>query len=107
MTKVLSMDVEVGPAPAITVTPANSSVSLSGPFTLAMVDFGAVGSDQAAGVTRHWLVNGVTIDSEYARHENVTRLTCQFTDNAVSNASAIAITQYAGPAPPAGSGPHR
>ncbi|KAF9495999.1 PEBP-like protein [Pleurotus eryngii] len=81
---------QVGPAPAITVTPANSSVPLSGAYTLAMVDFGAVGSDQSAGVTRHWLVNGVTIDN-----------------NAVSNASAIAITQYAGPAPPAGSGPHR
>ncbi|KAL4259138.1 PEBP-like protein [Pleurotus pulmonarius] len=81
---------QVGPAPTINVTPANSSVSLSGLYTLAMVDFGAVGSDQSAGVTRHWLVNGVTIDN-----------------NAVSNASAIAITQYAGPAPPEGSGPHR
>lgn len=28
-------------------------------------------------------------------------------DSAFSNTSAVAITQYAGPAPPTGSGPHR
>ncbi|KAG9222016.1 hypothetical protein CCMSSC00406_0010381 [Pleurotus cornucopiae] len=79
---------QVASAPTFTVTPGSGS--LSGTYTLAMVDFGPVGSDQSKGVTRHWLVNGLTI-----------------TNSAFSNTSAVAITQYAGPAPPAGSGPHR
>ncbi|KAJ8454306.1 hypothetical protein ONZ45_g19358 [Pleurotus djamor] len=81
---------QVGPAPTFTITPANSSVSLTGSYTLAMVDFDHVGADQSGGVTRHWLVNGVTIDG-----------------SSISNASATAITAYAGPAPPEGTGPHR
>jgi hypothetical protein len=81
---------QVGPIPSVTVTAANSSVELSAKFTLAMVDAGPVGSDQSKGVTRHWLVNGVTVSS-----------------SKVSNATATAITEYAGPAPPSGSGPHR
>jgi hypothetical protein len=81
---------QVGSAPTLTVTAANSSVVLAGNFTLAMVDAGPVGSDESLGQTRHWLVNGVTVSS-----------------SVISNASAVAITSYAGPAPPAGSGPHR
>ncbi|KAL0947213.1 hypothetical protein HGRIS_013331 [Hohenbuehelia grisea] len=81
---------QVGPTPSVAITPANSTVTLTGNFTLAMVDAGPVGSDESQGVTRHWLVNGATV-----------------ADNKVANASAVAITQYAGPAPPAGSGPHR
>jgi hypothetical protein len=81
---------QVGPAPTFTVVPANSSVKLDGNYTLAMVDAGPVGSDQSAGQTRHWLVNGLTISG-----------------GKFSNSSAVAITEYAGPAPPAGSGPHR
>jgi hypothetical protein len=56
--------VEVGPTPSVTVTAANSSVELTGNFTLAMVDAGPVGTDESKGVTRHWLVNGVTVSSE-------------------------------------------
>ncbi|KAF5365674.1 hypothetical protein D9758_003144 [Tetrapyrgos nigripes] len=80
---------QVGPTPKIKVEAANSSVSLSGAYTLAMVDADVVGSDTSS-VTRHWLVNGVAVSN-----------------NEVSNSSATAITEYAGPAPASGSGPHR
>ncbi|KAJ3504867.1 hypothetical protein NLJ89_g7715 [Agrocybe chaxingu] len=81
---------QVGPTPTVTVVPANSSVSLSGTYTLAMVDADIVGSKLPEGQTRHWLVNGVTISG-----------------STVNNASAVGITTYAGPWPAAGSGPHR
>jgi phosphatidylethanolamine-binding protein (PEBP) family uncharacterized protein len=78
------------PTPAITVTPVNSTVQLNGKYTIAMVDADVVGSDLSQGVNRHWLVNGVDV-----------------TDGKLTNASASAITAYAGPGPAAGSGPHR
>ncbi|KIM48955.1 hypothetical protein M413DRAFT_21253 [Hebeloma cylindrosporum] len=81
---------QVGPTPTVTVTPANSSVSLDGIYTLAMVDADVVGSKLPGGQTRHWLVNGVTISG-----------------STVANSSATAITGYAGPWPASGSGPHR
>jgi len=81
---------QVAPTPSLTVTPANSSVTLTGTYTLVMVDAAAVGTDESAGETRHYLLNGATIS-----------------DSKVSNASAVAITEYAGPAPPANTGPHR
>jgi hypothetical protein len=80
---------QVGSAPTITVI-APAGVKLDGNYTLAMVDPGAVGEDQSSGVTRHWLVNSLTIDG-----------------GALKNASALSVTEYAGPAPPLGSGPHR
>ncbi|KAF9066850.1 phosphatidylethanolamine-binding protein [Rhodocollybia butyracea] len=80
---------QVAPTPTITIMPANSSVSLSGNFTIAMVDADIVGANES-NITRHWLVNGVTV-----------------TNGQVSNSSATAITSYAGPAPASGSGPHR
>ncbi|KAF9459556.1 phosphatidylethanolamine-binding protein [Collybia nuda] len=83
------------PTPTITVTPANSSVTLDGRFTIAMVDADVVGSDLSKGVNRHWLVNSVSVTGTY------------FIDNNVSFASGTAITAYAGPGPAAGSGPHR
>jgi len=81
---------QTAPQPTVTITPANSSVSLTGKFTIAMVDADIVGSANTEGVNRHWLLNGVEV-----------------TDNKVNNASATAITTYAGPGPAAGSGPHR
>jgi len=80
---------QVGSAPTITVI-APAGVKLDGNYTLAMVDPGAVGEDQSSGATRHWLVNSLTIDG-----------------GALKNASALSVTEYAGPAPPVGSGPHR
>jgi phosphatidylethanolamine-binding protein (PEBP) family uncharacterized protein len=78
--------------PTVTATPANSSVKWEGNYTLIMVDADVVGYDiKEKGTTRHWLLNGVTIGS----------------DNIISNATANAVTPYAGPWPAAGSGPHR
>jgi len=81
---------QVAPTPTVTVTAANSSVSLNGIYTLVMVDADVVGSKLPEGQTRHWLVNGVTISGSI-----------------VTNSSAVGITTYAGPFPAAGSGPHR
>jgi hypothetical protein len=81
---------QVAPVPTVSVTPGNSSTTLSGNYTLAMIDAGTVGEKLAQGQTRHWLVNGVHVSG-----------------STVSNTSAVGITNYAGPAPPAGSGPHR
>ncbi|KAK7023753.1 nucleus protein [Favolaschia claudopus] len=80
----------VGPKPVVTVSSVQDS-SLSGNFTIAMVDADVVGTDYGAdGVNRHWLENGVTIS-----------------DGSVSDTSANVITAYAGPGPASGSGPHR
>ncbi|KAH9483787.1 26 kDa secreted antigen [Psilocybe cubensis] len=81
---------QVGTAPTVTVTPANSSVVLNGTYTIAMVDADIVGTDLADGENRHWLVNGATISN-----------------SVVTTTSGTAITAYAGPGPAAGSGPHR
>jgi hypothetical protein len=85
-----STHAEVGSAPTVTVSPANSSVSLTGTYTLAMVDADIVGAKLPNGQTRHWLVNGVTAAT-----------------GVVKNDTAVGITDYAGPGPAAGSGPHR
>lgn len=81
---------QVANSPNLTLTPANSTITFNGNYTVAMIDPAAVGSDQSQGQNRHWLVNGATI-----------------TNNKVSFEGATTITEYAGPAPPAGSGPHR
>ncbi|KAG5649602.1 hypothetical protein H0H81_002889 [Sphagnurus paluster] len=78
------------PTPEVTITPANSTVSLDGNYTIVMVDADIVGSDLSNGENRHWLVNGV-----------------QITGGKVSTDGATAITAYAGPGPATGSGPHR
>jgi hypothetical protein len=81
---------QVAAMPELTLTPANSTVTFSGNYTVAMIDPGAVGSDQSEGQNRHWLVNGATVAGGKLTFEGATT-----------------ITEYAGPAPPAGSGPHR
>jgi phosphatidylethanolamine-binding protein len=80
---------EVNSAPTISLTPANASVSLTGNYTLMMVDADIVGAP-ADNNTRHWLVNGATISGD-----------------ALSNATANAPEPYAGPGPAPGSGAHR
>jgi phosphatidylethanolamine-binding protein len=80
---------QVGPIPTLKINPANSTVTLNGTFTIAMVDADIVGANEDQ-VTRHWLVNGVTVSN-----------------GEVSNSSATAITSYAGPGPASGSGAHR
>lgn len=81
---------QVKAAPTLTLTPANSTVTFDGKYTVAMIDPAAVGSDQSGGQTRHWLVNGATISG-----------------GKVSIDAGTQITEYAGPAPPTGTGPHR
>jgi hypothetical protein len=81
---------QTGPVPTVSVQPANPSTTLSGNYTLAMIDAGVVGAKLPEGQTRHWLVNGVKVSNSI-----------------VSNTSAVGVTSYAGPWPPAGSGPHR
>ncbi|KAF9050737.1 PEBP-like protein [Hymenopellis radicata] len=80
---------EAGGYPTIKVTAANSSVALGDTFTVAMVDASYVGKDDS-DVTRHWLLNSATLG-----------------DGTISNSSAVAITEYAGPAPPEGDPAHR
>jgi hypothetical protein len=87
-------EAQVAPTPQITVVPANGSVSLQGNYTLVMADANIVGTNESAGQTRHWLVNGVTLTGSNSSLN-------------VSTASGVAVTSYAGPAPAAGSGPHR
>lgn len=56
---------EVQPTPSLTVTPANSSVTLpTGNYTVVMVDAGPVGTDESQGQTRHWLANGITLSGK-------------------------------------------
>jgi hypothetical protein len=81
---------EVTNAPGLTLTPVNSTTTFNGTYTVAMIDPAAVGSDQSSGQYRHWLVNGATV-----------------TNGNLTFDGATTITEYAGPAPPAGSGPHR
>ncbi|KAI0702328.1 phosphatidylethanolamine-binding protein [Cytidiella melzeri] len=84
---------QVQPVPSLSLIPANSTVQLSGNYTLVMADAGPVGTDETQGQTRHWLVNGVTLTGS--------------TPLNVSTQTGVAITNYAGPAPAAGSGAHR
>jgi len=76
--------------PQLQITPVNSSVSLTGNFTVAMVDAGIVGADESKGQTRHWLSNDATISG-----------------NKVVFANATNITDYTRPLPANGSGVHR
>jgi len=79
--------------PQVSIVPANNTVTPQGPFTIVMADADIVGTDETAGQTRHWLVNGVTLTGTNPM--------------VVSLAQGVAITQYAGPGPKAGSGAHR
>lgn len=102
---ILDFRTESAPTPIVSVYPANTSVALTGQFTIVMVDADIVGSDPSTGVNHHWLVNGVEITGCSAV------FSCYFcsylTGNSLTNTSATTITAYAGPGPAAGSGPHR
>jgi phosphatidylethanolamine-binding protein (PEBP) family uncharacterized protein len=91
---------QVASAPELTITPANSSVSLTGNYTLVMADADIVGTNESTGQTRHWLVNGVVLKAGNSSNSSTTQMN-------VSTADGTAVTAYAGPAPAAGSGPHR
>ncbi|KAI0303374.1 phosphatidylethanolamine-binding protein [Multifurca ochricompacta] len=88
-----SLTKDRGTDPRNLLVPANSSVTLQGNYTLVMADADVVGADESVGQTRHWLVNGVTLTGSSPLN--------------VSTTGGVAVTEYAGPAPPAGSGAHR
>ncbi|KAJ7172736.1 phosphatidylethanolamine-binding protein [Mycena filopes] len=77
----------VAAQPVVTVSAFNAS--LAGNYTIAMVDADVVGTP-AGNVNRHWLENYMSIS-----------------DGTLSNSSGVPVTEYAGPGPAAGSGPHR
>ncbi|KAJ7940903.1 phosphatidylethanolamine-binding protein [Mycena leptocephala] len=80
--KSLTQTANVSTKPVVTASAFNAS--LTGTFTIAMVDADVRWSH------RHWLANGVTL-----------------TSGTVSDTSATNITTYAGPGPATNSGPHR
>jgi phosphatidylethanolamine-binding protein (PEBP) family uncharacterized protein len=53
-----------------------------------------IGADQSAGQTRHWLVNGVKLSGDSAPYS-------------LTYNDGTAVTDYGGPYPAEGSGPHR
>ncbi|KAG8812275.1 hypothetical protein FRC17_002106 [Serendipita sp. 399] len=77
-------------APAITITAANSTVTLPANLTLALVDPGAIGKLSTPGPTRHWLVNGVTVGA-----------------NGALVIPETSITAYGAPYPDEADAPHR
>ena len=88
----------VSSAPTLTVVGAsNFSASFDNEdqkFTVAMVDADIVGTDESGNQTRHWLANNVELSGE---EDDVYGL----------NFTTAPITNYAGPGPAEGSGPHR
>jgi phosphatidylethanolamine-binding protein (PEBP) family uncharacterized protein len=92
---------QVASAPELTITPANSSASFSGNYTLVMADANVVGTNESEGQTRHWLVNSVVLKAgNSSSGSSASQLNVSTTDG-------VAVTEYAGPAPPEGSGQHR
>lgn len=72
-----------------------------------MLDAGTVGENLPQGETRHWLVNGVKVSGMCIPPFLSLAAVDKSTGSSVTNTSAVGITDYAGPAPASGSGPHR
>ncbi|KAH9967841.1 phosphatidylethanolamine-binding protein [Russula dissimulans] len=89
---------QVSTEPKLAIVPGSGfNESVSGSYTLVMVDADIVGTKETVqNQTCHWLVNGVTLgNSSSAEERNV------------STTDGTSIIDYAGPAPADGSGPHR
>ena len=71
--------------PELTLTPANSTVTFNGNYTVAMIDPGAVGSDQSEGQNRHWLVNGATVTSKRSLRGHITGCRVTFSSQAANS----------------------
>ncbi|KAJ9110624.1 hypothetical protein QFC19_001453 [Naganishia cerealis] len=88
----------VSSAPTLTVVPASNFTSAypqaSSMFTVAMVDADIVGTDESGNQTRHWLANNVALTTGEGGAYGL-------------NYTTDPITNYAGPGPAEGSGPHR
>jgi phosphatidylethanolamine-binding protein (PEBP) family uncharacterized protein len=87
-------------APDLKIVPANAGVSPAGNFTLVMVDARVVGTNESDGQILHWLVNYVTLRNDSSCPPSSPSLN-------VSTACGVVVTDYVGPTPPEGSGPHR
>jgi phosphatidylethanolamine-binding protein (PEBP) family uncharacterized protein len=88
---------QVAKAPQVTVTPANSSVSTTGNFTLMMVDAFAAGTNESNGQILHWLNNFATLQNDPPSCPSLN----------VSTECGVVVTNYVSPAPPVGTGLHR
>jgi hypothetical protein len=92
----LSMQ-QVATAPAVTITPANSSVPTTGNFTLMMVDSFPFGRNESNNQILHWLANSASLQSDSSAYPALN----------VSTSRGLVVTNYVSPAPPVGSGIHR
>jgi len=92
----LSMQ-QVAAAPDVTITPANSSVPITGNFTLMMVDAFAVGTNESNGQILHWLANFATLQNDSSPYPSLN----------VSTNGGLVVTNYVSPQPPVGTGLHR
>jgi hypothetical protein len=89
---------QVATAPAVTITPANSSVPTTGNFTLMMVDsfpYGRNGLNLNNQIL-HWLANSASLQNDSSA--------CPALN--VSTSGGLVVTNYISPAPPVGSGIH-
>ena len=92
----LSMQ-QTATAPAVTITPANSSVQTTGNFTLIMVDAGEVGTNESNGQVLHWLANSATLQNDSSPCPSLN----------VSTEGGSVLANYISPAPPVDTGLHR
>jgi phosphatidylethanolamine-binding protein (PEBP) family uncharacterized protein len=83
--------------PDVTITPANSSVSTTGNFTLMMVDASTVGTNESNGQVLHWLANSATLQNDSSPCPSLN----------VSTDGGLVITGYISPQPPVDTGLHR
>jgi phosphatidylethanolamine-binding protein (PEBP) family uncharacterized protein len=89
---------QVATAPGVTITPANSSVPITGNFTLMMVDAFAVGTNESNGQILHWLTNFATLKPISSASPSL---------NVSNTNGGVVVTNYVSPAPPVGTGVHR
>ena len=85
---------QVSTAPGVTISPANSSFSTTGNFTLMMVDAFPFGMNDSTRQILHWLTNSATLQNDSSSLN-------------VSTDGALVVTDYFPPAPPVNSGVHR
>jgi hypothetical protein len=88
---------ETARAPDVTITPANSSVSTTGNFTLMMVDAYFVGTNESNRQVLHWLANSATLQNDSSPCPSLN----------VSTDGGLVVTGYNSPAPPVNTGLHR
>jgi hypothetical protein len=88
---------EVASAPNVTITPANSSVSTTGNFTLVMVDASFIGTNESNGQVLHWLANSATLQNDSSPCPSLN----------VSTDGGLVVNPYHSPSPPVNTGLHR